>query len=260
MLLCLDIGNTHIYAGLFSEEKIKLQFRYPSTQTCTSDTFGVFLRSIFRENEIAIEQVKAVSLASVVPALDYSIIAACKKYFSIDPLVLKAGVKTGLKLDIKNPLELGADRIAKAVAAIETFPNKNIIVVDFGTATTVCAIGKEKVYLGGIIFPGIKLCMESLSQNAAKLKAVDIVSPKKALGKTTETNIQSGLYFGQLGAIKEVIQRFNEEVFSHEPAMTIITGGYASLFKSEKIFDCHLPDLVLHGLRLIHQKNETFKS
>ncbi len=256
MILCLDIGNTHIYGGLFVNQKIKLRFRYPSTYPCTSDVLGLFLRNVLSENGMDTGKIKAISLCSVVPSLDYSVVAACKKYFAIDPLELKPGVKTGLKLDIKNPLEVGADRIANAVAAIDHFPNKNIMIVDFGTATTICAINKQHTYLGGAILPGMKLSMEALSQKAAKLSDVDITAPKQALGKSTSMNIQSGLYYGQLGAIKEIIARIKTEAFSGESVMLISTGGYAHLFEQQKFFTVNVTDLILHGLYVIWEKNQ----
>jgi len=257
MIICLDVGNTHIYGGMLIGDKIKLRFRYPSASPCTSDTFGIFLKEVLIKNGLGDEPIEAVNLCSVVPGLDYSIIAACKKYLSITPLELKPGVKTGIKLAIKNPLELGADRIANAVAATHYYPNKNIIIIDFGTATTLCAIDKNKTYLGGAIFPGIKLSMESLSQKAAKLSAVDIVIPESALGKSTATQLQSGLLYGQLGAIKEISQRIHQSVFQDEPAILISTGGYAHLFEQEKYFTANIPDLVLHGMRLIWEKNKS---
>jgi type III pantothenate kinase len=255
MILCLDIGNTHILAGLFINQEIVLRLRYPSSQTVTSDLFGLFLKNALRENNFDPSKVKAISLCSVVPSIDYSINAACIKYFSITPLELKPGLKTGLNIKLSNPNELGADRIANAVAAVNKFPARNIIVVDFGTATTLCALTKNKEYLGGTIFPGLKVQMQALSQHAAKLSAVDILQPAQALGRSTETNIQSGLYFGHLGAVREIVTRLNQEVFSGEPAIVITTGGYGHMFEAQDIFHSHQPDLVLHGLKLILEKN-----
>jgi type III pantothenate kinase len=255
MIICLDIGNTHIYGGVFKKGDVVLRFRYPSTSPSTSDIFGLFLRDVLDKNGLDFKQVQSIAIASVVPILDYSIVAACKKYFSVTPLELKPGVKTGLRLDIKNPVELGADRIANSVAAIDRFPHKNIIIVDFGTATTVCAIAKEKVYVGGAILPGFKVSIEALSQKAAKLLGVDIIAPESALGKSTETQLQSGLFYGQLGAIKEIVHKISKIAFPADPPILISTGGYAHLFEKEGLFSDNLPDLVLEGLRLILEKN-----
>jgi len=255
MILCLDIGNTHIYGGVFSSDEIKLRFRYNALHPCTSDQFGLFLRSVLSENGIDYNEIKKIALSSVVPSLDYSINAACIKYFSITPLELKPGIKTGMKLDVKNPLEIGADRIANGIAATHYFPKKNIIVVDFGTATTLCAISKNNAYLGGVIMPGLKLSMSSLCDNTAKLTTVDIIKPRHALGKSTEENIQSGLYYGQLGAVRETIYHIRNDVFQQAEPVVIATGGYAHLFEKETIFSIAQPDLVLHGLRLVLAKN-----
>ena len=255
MLICLDIGNTHIYGGVFIDQNIKLHFRYPTTSLCTSDTFGLFLHDVLDKNGLDSKIISAIAISSVVPTLDYSIIAACKKYFSIIPLQLKPGVKTGLKLDVKHPLELGADRIANAVAAVHHFPNRHLITVDFGTATTICAISKDNTYLGGAILPGFKLSMKALSNNASNLLDVNISVPESALGKTTTTNLQSGLYYGQLGGVKEIIHKITQSQFKQEPPLLISTGGYAYLFEKENFFTVNIPDLVLHGLRLIWEKN-----
>ncbi len=255
MILCLDVGNTHIFAGVFKNDAIQLRFRYPSDQTCTSDVLGLFFRNVLRENGIEPESISAIGISSVVPSLSYTLDAACRKYFAIKPVEIGADTKTGITLDVKHPLEVGADRIANAVAVTEKYPQRNIMLLDFGTATTVCAISKEKAFLGGAILPGFKLCMEALASKTAKLSAVNIVKCDQALGRDTASNIQSGLYYGQLGAVKEIVQRINASTFAKEPALIIGTGGYAQLFEEEPMFDHILSDLVLEGLRLILKKN-----
>lgn len=255
MILCLDVGNSHLFGGVFVNNEIKLRFRYASNQVGTSDQLGLFFKQVLRENELAPEQIKKIALSSVVPALDYTITAACIKYFNTNPFLLKPGVKTGLKLQVKNPLELGADRIANAIAASDLFPSKNIIVLDFGTATTVCAISAKNEYLGGVILPGIKTSMQALQLNAAKLSAVEIIKPPSTLGKTTEHNIQAGLYYGQLGAMREIIKNLSRDVFADKRPIVIGTGGFAYLFEAEKIFTLNIPDLVLQGLLIALEKN-----
>lgn len=256
MYICLDIGNTHIYGGVFSSSKeLKVTFRYPTQVSCTSDQLGIFLKSILREHQIEPNHVKQICIASVVPSIDYTVRAACLKFFDINPLFLKVGIKTGLKLSIKNPLELGADRVANAVAALDLFPGKDLIIVDYGTATTFCAVSKGSEYLGGAIIPGIKLSMESLFKGTAKLSAVDIVKTQVALGKTTETQIQSGLILSQIGTTRELIAKLKVEAFPHSNCAVIATGGYAHLLEDEGLFDEIVPDLVLHGLQVILEKN-----
>lgn len=255
MILCLDVGNSHIFGGVFCKDEIKFKFRYSSDQAGTSDQIGSFLKNVLRENEIDPSHIQQISLCSVVPSLDYSITAACIKYFNLDPFMLKPGIKTGLKIGIKEPLGLGADRIANAIAAAHYFPNKNIIVADFGTATTYCAISTDKEYLGGVILPGLKIAMHSLHLNTAKLQPVEILKPEQALGKNTIQNIQAGIYYGQLGAAIKIIDTLTQEAFQGKNPTVIGTGGFAYLFESEKLFSIIVPDLILHGLRIALEKN-----
>jgi len=255
MILCLDVGNSHIFGGVFDQEKLRLQFRYPSTQVTTSDQMGVFLKSVFRENNLSLSKVKHIAICSVVPSLNYSLRSACLKYLNTEPFILQSGVKTGLKIVAKNTHEVGADRIASAIAASNQFPKKNIIVVDFGTATTFCAVSAERDYLGGPIMPGIRISMEALHNRAALLSPVNILKPKQCLGQTTVKNIQSGLYYGQLGAVREILEKLTQEAFQGEAPVLVGTGGFSHLFESEKIFTSIIPELVLQGLRLGLLKN-----
>lgn len=258
MILCLDVGNSQIFGGVFSEEKLQLSFRYSSITGSSSDQIGIFLREVLRENNISNQQIKKIAICSVVPHVDYSLTAACIKYFNIEPFMLQAGVKTGLKIKYHNPLEVGSDRIANAIAATHLYPKQDLILVDFGTATTFCAISADKDYLGGVILPGMRIAMEALQANTAKLFPVEIVKPKTILGRSTRESIQSGLYYSQLGTVHEVLKRISQEVFiqqkplsavSAEPLL-IATGGFAQLFSEEKIFTAIIPDLVLQGLYL----------
>ena len=142
MVLCLDVGNTQIYGGLFRNDNLELQFRKTSRESLSSDEIGIFLKNVIRENGYRGDEIKEISICSVVPDKTHSLSSGCIKYFNITPFFLEPGVKTGLKIKYKNPLEVGADRIANAVAGIKKYPNKNLIIVDFGTATTFCEIGR----------------------------------------------------------------------------------------------------------------------
>jgi type III pantothenate kinase len=249
MMLSLDVGNSHIYGGLFKDDAITLRFRHTS-KVSTSDEFGIFLKNVLRENQCIPELVDKISICSVVPQLDYSLRAACLKYFSIEPFFLQAGVKTGLQIKYRNPHEVGSDRIANAIAATHLYPSKNVIVLDFGTATTLCVITKTKAYLGGAIFPGVRLSMDALSANTAKLPTVEIIKTELIIGRSTIESIQSGIFFGILGACRELIRLIKQENFSNEPVTVLATGGFSSLFENQGIFDELVPDLVLQGLRL----------
>ena len=248
MLLCLDIGNTHVLGGVIENNKIILRFRYATQLIGTADQFGIFLIQILQVNNISSKKISAIAISSVVPSYDYTIRHTIIRYFDVPCFVLQAGVKTGLNIKYKNPNEVGADRIANAIGAITEFPNKNIIIVDMGTATTVCVVTKKRDYLGGAIFPGMRLGMEALKNQTAKLMAVDIEIPDEYIGRTTRASIQTGLYYGHLGALREIITAFKHEAFPDENAIVIGTGGFSQLFKDKHLFDVILPDLVLHGL------------
>lgn len=254
MILCLDIGNTHLFGGVFDQGKLLLQFRYPSGGPCTSDQLGIFFKMVLKENNVIPEQITKVAVCSVVPALNYSIRSAFLKYFDKEPWFLKHDSTTLLSYDIPHPHEIGADRISCAIGAIHAYPNHNIIVVDLGTATTFDVITKEHVYLGGVIIPGIYISMKSLSENTAKLSSVHIVKPDTVLGKTTSENIQSGLYYAHLGAAREIIARITDTAFGGEKTVIIGTGGFAYLFENDNLFTTLSPDLVLQGLHVAVKK------
>jgi type III pantothenate kinase len=248
MILVLDVGNSQIYCGVFQQEELISQFRYASTGQSTSDEIGVFLRSALRENGVDPEALQIVAISSVVPELNYTLRSCCQKYFSLEPMILRPGLKTGLKIAYKDPKEVGSDRIADAMGAIKLFPDRNLVVVDFGTATTVCAITKDRVFLGGNIMPGIRLAMEALEAKTAKLPSVEIKPTRTAVGKTTTESIQSGLYWSNVGMVRELVSRISAESFADEPPLVIATGGFANLFHREDLFDHVVSDLILVGL------------
>lgn len=256
MKLCLDVGNSHIYGGVFVEGKLRLQFRHDTKQASSSDQLGIFLRSVLRENGIDPILIQNIAICSVVPAIDYSLRSACIKYFSLEPFFLQAGVKTGLKIKYQNPHEVGADRISNAIAAVNQFPKQNIIIVDFGTATTCCAVTKEKEYFGGAIFAGMRLSMEALSGGAAKLFPVEIIKPTAVIGRSTRESMQAGVFYAQLGAIREIIALTKEKIFHDEKCTVIATGGFSHLFNDEKLFSVVVPELVLHGLKIAMELND----
>jgi len=248
VILCLDIGNTHVYGGIFRNGGMVFRFRKASQYRATSDELGVFLMSTLRENKIDPSNIGEIAMCSVVPDADYSMRSACIKYFGITPFQFQAGSKTGLSIKYRNPKEVGPDRIANALGASELYPNRDLIIVDFGTATTFCVVSKQKEYLGGVIVPGIRISMETLEDRTARLPAVEILRSKKVVGRDTIESIQSGLYHGQIGTIKELKERIADEVFNGHPPLMIGTGGFANLFESANLFDVIIPDLVLQGL------------
>ena len=254
MLLCLDVGNSHIYGGLFKNDEICLRFRHPS-KVSTSDELGVFLKMVLRENSFNPAEVNRIAICSVVPQLEYSLRAACIKYFSITPFFLQSGVKTGLNIKYNNPKDVGADRIANAIAASNRFPNTNLIIIDFGTATTFCVVSSNKVYLGGAILPGLQLAVDALAKNTAKLPPIEIVKLDKAVGASTIESMQSGIFYGSLGASLELIRRIKHERFANQDALVVATGGFASLYTNHNLYDQHVPDLVLQGVKIAAEMN-----
>lgn len=255
MILCLDVGNSQLYGGLFEGTTLKFQFRKTSAPRMSSDELGIFMCGVLRENGFNGDDIEQIGVCSVVPDLLYSLRSCCQKYFSIDPLVLQPGVKTGLQIKYKDPQEVGSDRIADAIGAVHLFPDRHLVIVDFGTATTICAVSKHKEFLGGNIIPGVRLAMEALEEKTAKLPSVEIVMPNTSVGRTTMESIQSGLYWSNVGAVRELVKRITAEVFSDEPPLVLGTGGFAHLFDREGLFDTVVPDLILRGLYYALQAN-----
>jgi len=255
MKLCLDVGNSHIYGGAYESGRALLTFRKASKLGSSSDEYGLFFRSVLRENELDPNRVTEIALCSVVPEVVYAISAACQKYFDIRPFILQAGVKTGMKIQYRNPLDVGTDRIANAIGGIGLYPGENLVIVDLGTATTLCAIGKDHSYKGGVILPGLKMSMQALESGTSKLGSVEIVRKDVCLGRTTAASIQSGLYFGHLGALHEIIRRIQLEEFEGQRPKVIATGGFATLFGGTGLFDQVVQDLVLRGLLAVLEMN-----
>jgi type III pantothenate kinase len=249
MILCLDVGNSQVYCGVYDGDRLVGQFRRTSSARASSDELGVFLLAALRENGIDPRKITRIALSSVVPDMVYSLRSCCQKYFRKDPMILRPGVKTGLKISYKDPKEVGADRIADAMGAIKLYPGRNLIVVDFGTATTLTAITKEGEFLGGNILPGVRLALEALVEKTAKLPSVEIVAATNAIGRSTVESIQNGLYWGNVGMVKELVARMTAEAFPDEAPMVIGTGGFSHLFDEEELFDAVVPDLILIGLR-----------
>lgn len=255
MWLCLDVGNATLCGGVFVDDQLCLQFRYPTAEPLTSDQLGVFLRQVLRENELDPRQLQRIALCCVVPSLEYTVRATCIKYFRLEPFVLKPGAKTGLKIRCPQPQEVGSDRIANAVAALQLAPAQPIMVVDVGIATTLDAISAQAEYLGGAILPGVKSSMQALVNQAAKLSAVPIIPQPAPLGQTTCSNLQSGLYHGHVGAIRYLLQKISHNAFPGQTVHVIGTGDFVSLFEAEALFDQAVPSLTLLGLRLLLSKN-----
>src|ERR1041385_1339399 len=249
MLLCLDIGNTQVFGGVFSADELKFTFRRSSNVRASSDEFGIFFRTVLRENSIEPESVDMAAICSVVPDVVHSLRNCFRKYFRFEPFLLQPGVKTGLKIRYRNALEVGADKIANAIGGISRFPGRDLIIVDFGTATTLCAVTRDKEYLGGIITPGIQISMAALESRTARLPAVEILRPAEVLGRSTVESIQSGLYYGTIATVRSLATLVTEAHFPKEKPIILGTGGFGRLFEDERLFDAFVPELPLIGLR-----------
>ena len=250
MILCLDVGNSQIFGGIFNEGDLKLRFRRDISNNNSSDELGLFLKGVLRENNINPDQIQKIALCSVVPDILHSLNNCCLKYLKIKPFILGPGVRSGIKIKYRNPLEVGTDRIANSIAATCLYPDRNLIVIDFGTATTFCVISKKKEHLGGIISAGVKISMKALEKNTAKLPTVEIIKPLSVVGRSTVESIQSGLYYSTLGMIKEIVRCITADTFSEDPPLVIGTGGFSRLFQDQQLFHHIDPDLVLKGLYL----------
>jgi type III pantothenate kinase len=256
MLLTLDVGNSQIHGGVFTGDTLSLQFRKTTQPIGSSDELGVFLRALLRENDLDPARVERVAICSVVPAVAYPLRSACVKYFNREPFILQAGVKTGLKIRYRNPAEVGADRVASAIGAAQRQPGRNLMVVDCGTATTVEVITAGGDYLGGAIMPGVGISAETLASRTAKLPRVEIARPENALGRSSSESIQSGLYHGHTGAIRNLTAALIVECFNGHRPHIIGTGGFARMFEAEELFDEIVPELVLFGLKRAEELNQ----
>ncbi|MCI5605892.1 MAG: type III pantothenate kinase [Treponema sp.] len=249
MILSIDVGNSATSYGLFENEKLIFQFRQTTNINSSSDEIGIFLRSVLWENGFDWKQISKIGCCSVVPSINYSLSSACSKYLEKEPLFIQAGIKTGLKLKYSNPREIGADLIAAAMGAVAVKPDTNLIIVDMGTATTIELITKDKEFLSGCILPGLKISVDALSSKTANLTPVEILKPSHICGTSTAEAIQSGIYYGTAGSIKELCYLYKKNIFHNEETFIIGTGGFARIFSDYNIFDEIIPGLVLSGVK-----------
>jgi type III pantothenate kinase len=253
MLLTIDIGNSNITLGLYEGATPGPRWRLATVHNRTADEYGLLLDDLLEHADLGVEAVQAVVMASVVPPLTGVLEQACSRYLHHAPLVVDAGVKTGVRIRYDDPKQVGADRVVDAVA-IRTLYGGPACCVDFGTATTFDAISAEGDYLGGAIAPGVGIAADALFQRAAKLPRVDLVRPPSPIGKNTVHSIQSGLFFGYVGLVEGMVARFRAEL---GPKMKVVaTGGLAeTIAKETTAIDVVAPWLTLDGLRIIHEMN-----
>lgn len=254
MLLAIDVGNTNIMLGVYREDELETWWRISTNREQTEDEYGVLIKNLFQQSDIDALEITGIVISLVVPPLRPPLEKMAKKYFGLTPLIVGPGVKTGLNILMDNPREVGADRVVNAVGALGLYGGP-LIIVDFGTATTFCAISEKGDYLGGAIAPGIGISMEALFQKAAKLPRIELVTPRKVIGKDTVSSMQSGIVFGFVGQVDGIVKRMEKE-FSSKP-LVVATGGLAGLIarESETIEEVNY-FLTLEGLRLIYERNK----
>lgn len=254
MILVLDIGNTNIVLGVYDGEKLVVNWRIATDRQKSSDEYGILLHSFFYYDKVDAKSIQAVVISSVVPPLIPPLTRMARKYFGLEPLIIGPGVKTGICIKMENPREVGADRIVNAVAGFHKYGGP-LIIVDFGTATTFCAISAQGEYLGGAIAPGIAISTEALFQKAAKLPKIELVKPKNVIGKNTIASMQSGVIYGFVGQVDGIARRMREELGGK--ALVVASGGLASLIAQEsQTIEKVEPFLTLEGLRLVYERNK----
>lgn len=255
MLFVIDIGNTNIVLGVYKGADLLKNWRIGTKKGRTADEYGILIKELLRSSGIGPDEINDIIVSNVVPPLESTIIEMAENYFDIKPLVVGPGLKSGIPILYENPKEVGADRIVNAAAALKKY-GCPIIIVDFGTATTFDLITKKGEYAGGVIAPGIGISIESLSQKTSKLPRVDLVRPKKVIGKNTVHSIQSGIIFGYVGLVEGIVNRIKEE--TGVKAKVIATGGFAGLIASEtRSIDVVEENLTLEGLKILYDINRT---
>jgi type III pantothenate kinase len=257
MLLAIDIGNTNIVLGLFKDKELLAHWRMTTHLHKTVDEYSMFILDLFRSRETVTQEIDAIICSNVVPPLTSIFMEMGKKYFGITPLFVGHQMETGLKIRYDNPQEIGADRIVNAAAGFEIYGGP-LIIVDFGTATTFCAISAQGEYLGGVISPGVLIATEALFNRTAKLPKVELITPNDVIGKSTISSIQSGILIGFACLVDGMVARMKNEMKS-DP-FVVATGGLASLIASEsKLIQEVRPNLTLEGLYILYEKNRSTK-
>ena len=255
MLLAIDVGNTNITLGLLRGENLVAQFRMTTKSERTSDEYGIFLCSLIEHKGFSVQEVEGVIIASVVPDIMHSLTSGIIKYFETTPLIVSAGIKTGMRILTENPKQLGADKIVDAVAAHKLYGGP-AIVIDFGTATTFDLLNENGDLIAGVIAPGIRTSARALWGRAAMLPEVEIKKPESILAKETISSMQAGLVYGYIGQTEYIIDRVKQES-GYMDAKVVATGGLGKIIAKETpVIDVYDPILTLVGLRMIYEKNK----
>ncbi len=255
MILAADIGNSNTTLGLFSGESLVHRWRLSTLTSATPDDLGISMRTLLSSNGVSLSDIDAIIYASVVPPLTEPFEKMCQRYIGMQPLKVAPGVKTGIDIRYENPREVGADRIANAVAVQSQYGGPSIV-VDFGTATTFDVVSADGDYAGGAILPGVGLSTEALFEHAARLPRIDLAGPIRAVGRNTVESMRAGIIYGFAGSVDAVVARIEGEIGTAR--RIIATGGWAGLIAPEcQRVDEVDPNLTLEGLRIIYMRNRT---
>ena len=256
MLLAIDVGNTNIVFGAFKGRELIHDWRIASDQKKTSDEFGMLVTEMLNNVQLKPVDIEAVIMSSVVPNIMHTMQNMIVKYFHQYPMIVGAGVKTGINIRYDNPREVGADRIVNAIAAVERYGGPCII-IDLGTAITFCVVDDKKNYLGGLILPGISISADALVSRTSKLPKIEIIKPEKVIGKTTVSSMQNGLYYGFSTMIDGIVKHICDEIqLDPSDVHVIATGGFSNLLVSDSAYDIIIDrDLTMDGLRILYDMN-----
>ena len=253
MFLVIDVGNTNMVLGVYKDTELLDHWRISTDRQRTTDEYGVLIRELFYLNDFRADDINAIIISSVVPPVVPTLERMCQRYFGLSPLLIGPGVKTGMDIRYDNPREVGADRIVNAVAAYEKYGGP-VIIVDFGTATTFCAVDAKGVYLGGSICPGIGISTEALVQRTAKLPRIELKRTDSVICRNTIESMQAGVFYGFVGQVEGIVSRMRREL--DMSARVVATGGLAVVIApATKAIDVVEPMLTLEGLRIIYERN-----
>lgn len=256
MLFVIDVGNTNIKLGVYANNELVESWRLSVKVTRTADELGILIKNLFESKGLSTNDINGIIMSSVQPTLNYTMAHACEYYLGNIPIMVGAGIKTGINIKYKNPQEVGADRIVNSVAAYRLYGGP-CIVVDFGTATTFNLISDKGEFMGGCIAPGIISSLESLVNNTAKLTRIELIKPTSIIGQTTAQNMQAGMIYGFTGLVKYIIEKLKKES-NFNKVKVIATGGLSELVlttNEEKIIDIVDRSLTLKGLKIIYDMN-----
>jgi type III pantothenate kinase len=257
VLLAIDVGNTNIVLGVFDQAALVHSWRLSTQRERTVDELGLLVDGLFAHDRIDRSTIDAVVMSSVVPPLTRTTRAMAEQYLGLRTLTIEPDLDTGMPILYANPAEVGADRIVNAVAAYARYGRtaaRPLIVVDFGTATTLDAISSGGEYLGGAICPGVQISTDALFQRAARLPRIDVRKPSQVIGCTTVGAMESGLFYGYVGMVEGLVRRMSDELGGQ--ALCVATGGLASIIAPETPLIRHVDvDLTLHGLRMIWERH-----